>query len=50
MIDMKKKWLGLRIDDDLYEFIEKYAFKKRMPLSQVVRLCILEFYENHQQE
>jgi negative regulator of replication initiation len=43
-----KETIHFRIDKDLYDFIKSYAKQKRMSVSQVVRNCILEFYEKKQ--
>jgi hypothetical protein len=38
------------LDRDLHDFVKKYAELKRMSISQVIRLCVLDFYEEHQNE
>ena len=43
-----KETIHFRIDKDLSDFIKSYARQKRMSVSQVVRTCILEFYEKKQ--
>lgn len=47
---MAKQTVQFRLDKDLHDFVRKYAELKRMSISQVVRLCVLEFYEKHQNE
>ena len=47
---MAKQVVQFRLDSDLHDFIRKYASLKRMSISQVIRLCVLEFYEEHQDE
>lgn len=47
---MAKQVVQFRLDKDLHDFVKKYAELKRMSISQVIRLCVLEFYEEHQEE
>ena len=47
---MAKQVVQFRLDRDLHDFVKKYAELKRMSISQVIRLCVLEFYEEHQDE
>ena len=47
---MAKQTVQFRLDKDLHDFVRKYAKLKRMSISQVIRLCVLEFYEEHQDE
>ena len=47
---MAKQTVQFRLDKDLHDFVREYAELKRMSISQVVRLCVLEFYETHQNE
>ena len=47
---MAKQVVQFRLDNDLHDFVKKYARLKRMSISQVIRLCVLEFYEEHQDE
>ena len=47
---MAKQVVQFRLDKDLHDFVKKYAKLKRMSISQVIRLCVLEFYEEHQNE
>ena len=47
---MHKQVVQFRLDQDLHDFVKKYAKLKRMSISQVIRLCVLEFYEEHQDE
>ena len=47
---MAKQVVQFRLDKDLHDFVKKYAELKRMSISQVIRLCVLEFYEEHQDE
>jgi len=42
---MKKKFVGFRLDEDLYEFVSQFAQSKRMTVTQVLVSLILEFYE-----
>ncbi len=42
---MKKKSISFRLDEDLHEFIQKYAQSRRMTLTQVLVNLILEFYQ-----
>jgi len=42
---MKKKSVSFRLDEDLYDFIQKYAQSKRMTLTQVLVNLILDFYQ-----
>lgn len=47
---MAKQVVQFRLDKDLHDFVKRYAELKRMSISQVMRLCVLEFYEEHQYE
>ena len=47
---MAKQTVQFRLDKDLHDFVKQYARLKRMSISQVIRLCVLEFYEEHQNE
>lgn len=47
---MAKQTIQFRLDKDLHDFVKRYARLKRMSISQVIRLCVLEFYEEHQDE
>ena len=47
---MAKQVIQFRLDEDLHDFVRRYAELKRMSISQVMRLCVLEFYEEHQNE
>ena len=47
---MAKQVVQFRLDRDLHDFVKEYARLKRMSISQVIRLCVLEFYEEHQDE
>ena len=47
---MAKQVVQFRLDTDLHDFVKQYAKLKRMSISQVIRLCVLEFYEEHQDE
>jgi hypothetical protein len=47
---MRKEVVQFRLDKDLHEFVKKYAKLKRMSISQVIRLCVLEFCDEHQDE
>ncbi len=47
---MAKQVVQFRLDEDLHDFVKRYAELKRMSISQVMRLCVLEFYEEHQNE
>ena len=47
---MAKQVVQFRLDKDLHDFVKEYARLKRMSISQVIRLCVLEFYEEHQDE
>ena len=47
---MAKQVVQFRLDKDLHDFVKKYAELKRMSISQVIRLCVLDFYEEHQDE
>ncbi len=47
---MAKQVVQFRLDKDLHDFVKKYAKLKRMSISQVIRLCVLEFYEEYQEE
>ncbi len=47
---MAKQVVQFRLDKDLHDFVRHYAELKRMSISQVIRLCVLEFYEEHQDE
>ena len=47
---MAKQVVQFRLDEDLHDFVRRYAELKRMSISQVMRLCVLEFYEEHQNE
>ncbi|MBI1928037.1 hypothetical protein HYR99_27815 [Candidatus Poribacteria bacterium] len=42
---MKKKFVGFRLDEDLYEFVSQFAKSKRMTVTQVLVGLILEFSE-----
>ena len=47
---MAKQVVQFRLDKDLHDFVKEYARLKRMSISQVIRLCVLEFYQEHQDE
>ena len=47
---MAKQVVQFRLDKDLHDFVKRYAELKRMSISQVIRLCVLDFYEEHQNE
>ncbi len=47
---MAKQVVQFRLDKDLHDFVKKYAELRRMSVSQVMRLCVLDFYEEHQDE
>ena len=47
---MAKQVVQFRLDKDLHDFVKKYAELRRMSISQVMRLCVLDFYEEHQDE
>jgi hypothetical protein len=47
---MKKKFVGFRLDEDLYEFVSQFAQSKRMTVTQVLVNLILEFYEKSGEE
>ena len=47
---MAKQVVQFRLDTDLHDFVKKYAELKRMSISQVIRLCVLDFYEEHHNE
>jgi hypothetical protein len=47
---MKKKFVGFRLDEDLYEFVSQFAKSKRMTVTQVLVSLILEFYEKCNEE
>ncbi len=47
---MKKKFVSFRLDEDLHEFIRKYAQSKRMTLTQVLVNLIFEFYQKENKD
>jgi len=47
---MTKKSISFRLDEDLYEFIVKYAQSERMTLTQVLVNLILEFYQKESKD
>ena len=47
---MTKRVVQFRLDEDLHDFVKEYAELKRMSISQVIRLCVLEFYAEYQND
>ena len=44
---MRKRHVGFRLDEDLFDFVKQYASSKRMPISQVLHTAVLDFVQNH---
>jgi len=45
----KKRFFNMRLDEDLYQFLKQYSERERIPMSTIIRQCILKLKREESQ-